>query len=184
MQDPKLARVNVVGSSGSGKSTFSKLLAQRLGHPRIEMDQLFWEPNWKEPTDDVFFKKLETALDLPNWVLDGNYSRTLHIKWKKVTAVVWLDYSFPRVLFQALNRAIWRAIHGKELWPGTGNRDSFGRIFFSRGSIILWTLKMFPKMRRRYQVAMSDPTLAHIQFIRLKSHREAKKFLDSINLVF
>lgn len=35
-------KINVVGTSGSGKSTFSRRLAAQLAIPYIEMDALFW----------------------------------------------------------------------------------------------------------------------------------------------
>ncbi|MDW1988695.1 AAA family ATPase, partial [Vibrio sp. 811] len=37
-----MKRINVIGSSGSGKSTFAKALAQKLDVTHIEMDKLFW----------------------------------------------------------------------------------------------------------------------------------------------
>jgi adenylate kinase family enzyme len=131
-----LLRVNVVGTSGTGKSTFARQLAQALGHPYIEMDALFWGPNWTQATDEAFFARLATSLSQPTWILDGNYDRTIGIKWANVTAVIWVDYSFRRTLYQALKRAVVRSIHRKELWPGTGNKESFLKTFFSKESII------------------------------------------------
>lgn len=40
--------INVVGTSASGKSTYSKELAAMLDVQYIEMDLLFWKPNWEE----------------------------------------------------------------------------------------------------------------------------------------
>ena len=85
-----LARVNVVGTSGSGKSTFARLLASKLELPVMEMDALYWDRNWSEPSDEVFFTRLRAALAQPRWVLDGNYDRTLPIKWQAATTVIWL----------------------------------------------------------------------------------------------
>lgn len=179
-QNTDFSRVNVVGTSGSGKSTFSTELAAKLGHPRVEMDALFWEPNWTQPTDEVFFEKLKTALEQPNWVLDGNYDRTLAIKWANVTTVVWIDFSFRRTLFQAIRRAFVRSLHPKELWPNTGNKESLRKSFMSKDSIILWMLKTYSKVQTRYEQRMNEDRYKHIKFIRLKSPKEAQRFLNSL----
>ncbi len=39
--------INVVGTSGSGKSTLARRLAHRLELPWIELDRLYWRPNWQ-----------------------------------------------------------------------------------------------------------------------------------------
>ena len=49
----EMARVVVVGCSGSGKTTFARQLARLLGSPHIELDALHWLPNWvPRPTNE------------------------------------------------------------------------------------------------------------------------------------
>lgn len=133
--------INVVGTSGSGKSTLARRLAHRLGLPWIELDRLYWRPNWQGTPDEAFFAAIAAATASPGWVLDGNYNRSRGVKWREVDLVIWLDYGLWRTLRQAVWRAASRAWRQQELWPGTGNRESFRRSFCSRESIILWTLK-------------------------------------------
>lgn len=173
-------RFNVVGSSASGKSTFSRRLAETLGIPHLEMDALFWKPHWRMSTDEEFFGILERELAAETWVLDGNYDRSGAIKWRRVQTVVWLDYSFARTFFQSVTRAIRRAWTKVELWPGTGNRESFRKSFFHRDSIILWSVMNHAKIRRRYLEMLTDERLAHIQFVRLASPREANRYLATL----
>ena len=66
-------RINIVGTSGSGKSTFGKSIAQKLNAPYIQLDELHWKANWEESTDEEFFPKIEKALSSDRWILDGNY---------------------------------------------------------------------------------------------------------------
>ena len=171
------ARINVVGSSCSGKSTFAKRLAASLDIPYIEMDRLYWKPNWVESSDDELYANLTAALASEAWVLDGNYSRTTPIKWSRTQNVIWLDPSFPRTAYRSFKRATIRAANQQEIWPGTGNRESFRKSFFSHDSIILWCLSNFWKIRGRYLNAMADPAHQHIQFIRLRTPRETESFL-------
>jgi adenylate kinase family enzyme len=175
-----LGNVNVVGPSGSGKSTFARKLAAKVGLRYIELDALFWKPNWQEPSDDEFFPKLESALSENGWVLDGNYNRTTPIKWRTVNTVIWLDYSFLRALLQVTKRALGRSLTKRELWPGTGNRESFRRALLNKDSIILWVINTHARVRHRYELAMTDPEYSHIKFIRLRSPREARRFLKGV----
>lgn len=173
-------RINVVGTSGSGKSTFSQQLAQTLNLPHIEMDKLFWGPNWTEPSNEEFFPKLEKILAQDGWILDGNYSRTIPVKWPRTQAVIWLDMPFSTTVTQAIKRAVSRAASKQEIWAGTGNVETFRKSFFSRNSIILWTIQTFSKNRAKYERFMADETFSHITFIRLRSAKEARQYLDKL----
>lgn len=174
-------RINIVGTSSSGKTTFSKLLSDILGFDHIEMDQIFWGPNWYWPSDDEFFANLRKTLEARNsWILDGNYTRTIPIKWEYVELVIWLDYSFVRTLLQSLKRTFKRAIAREELWIGTGNRESFRKSFFSKDSIILWMIKTHNKVRKKYERFMNDKNYSGIKFVRLRTPTESREFLNNI----
>jgi len=168
-------RINVLGTSGSGKSTFSKKLADKLNVPYVQLDELFWKPNWTESSDKEFFPKIEDALSLDEWVLDGNYRRSTPVKWKRVQMVVYLDLPFHIVLFRVIKRSLIRSFKNEELWAG--NRETFWKTFFTRDSIILWTLKMFHKNRKDYPKLFKKSEYSHIKFIRLRSTKEVDDFL-------
>lgn len=172
-------RVNIVGTSGSGKTTFGRKLAELLEVPFIELDAIFWGPDWSSLEDEDLFSALGKALEGDSWVLDGGYSRTTPIKWSRVQAVIWLDFSFTRTVYQALTRALTRLVKKEELWPGTGNRETLGKLF-SKDSIVLWTITSYRRKRRRLQEAMIAPQFQHIRFHRLKSPRQAEEFLSQV----
>ncbi len=172
-------RINVVGTSGSGKSSFSKSLAEKLGYPYIQLDQLFWLPNWQESADEEFLVKIATALDRPTWVLDGNYKRTIQVKWKDVDTVIWLDYTFGITLWRAIKRALTRIVSKKEAWPNTGNVETWSRLF-SRESVVLWTIKTHHRNRRVHVKYMQEPQFQHITFYRFRKPKEALDFLKGL----
>ena len=161
-------RLNVVGTSGSGKSTFAVKLSQLLSIPYVQMDALYWKDQWQELGDDAFSSVLEQALDQPHWILDGNYNRTQPIKWRHVDIVVWLDYGFVRTLFQAVIPAIRRAATKVPRW-GTDYTESFKKNFFSKDSVVVWTFKTYYSNRQRYLADMRDPAYQHMGFVRLRS---------------
>ncbi|MFC3024197.1 shikimate kinase [Vibrio zhugei] len=173
-----MKRINVIGTSGSGKSTFSRRLANALNYPYLEMDAMFWKPNWQESSDEEFFDTLTEQLSAEYWVLDGNYHRTAAIKWARADTIVWVDYSFSRTLFQAVKRALVRIITQQELWGKAGNVESFRQSFLSKDSILLWTLKTYKRNRERYTQLMNDPKYRHIKFVRVTSPTQARALIN------
>ena len=174
-----MKKVNVIGTTGSGKSTFSKELADKLACPYFQMDELFWKPSWGESTDEEFIPKIEEVVLGESWVLDGNYSRTNNIKWEAVDVVVWIDYSYLRTFFQLLKRTIVRAISKKELWPNTGNRESIRKSFFSKTSILIWFFRGYPKNKARYAKLQYLSDFENVRFVRLCSPKETRDFIKN-----
>ena len=117
-------RINVVGTSGNGKTTFSRALAKRLGLPHVELDALNHGPNWTEASDEEFRRAVEAATDRDGWVVDGNYGRKIgDVVLRQADTVVWLDQPLPLVLWRLWRRTIWRIVRREELW--SGNRESW-----------------------------------------------------------
>ncbi len=171
-------RVNLVGSSGSGKSTLGRALAEALGHPIVEIDDLFWGPNWTPQSDETFLPALAAALEAPQWVLDGNYDRTRALKWARATLVIWVDLPYPVVLWQVFTRTLKRSLGGVRLWRA-GNRESLRRAFFSKESIVLWSVQNLGKIRRRYaaaQIAAAEQGAAP-RWLRLQSRADGQAVL-------
>jgi adenylate kinase family enzyme len=69
-----MRRIIVVGCQGSGKTSLSRNLGQRLGLPVIHLDVLYWRPGWK-PSDKASFRtRVTDAIAGDAWVVDGSFS--------------------------------------------------------------------------------------------------------------
>ena len=172
-------RINVLGTSGSGKTSVARRIAKKLNIPYVELDELFWKPNWTESTDEEFFPKLEEALSADAWVLDGNYTRTIPIKWKRCQMVMYLDLPFHIVFYRVLRRTFKYIFQDQVLWAG--NKETFWRAFFTADSIILWTLKTFSRNRKDFLIISQSSEYSHINFVRLCSRREVENFIKNLN---
>lgn len=172
--------INVVGNSAMGKSTFSKALARKLSLGYIELDNLFWKDNWEETPTVEFFAKIEAQLERysDGWVVDGNYTRTIPIKWQKVDTVIWLDYPFALNLYRAVKRAIHRGLTQQTLWQHSNNHETLAKLF-SKDSIVLWMIQNHKVNQEKYAALMNDPQYAQIRFVHLKSPKQAALFLKN-----
>jgi adenylate kinase family enzyme len=173
-----MRRIVVVGSSCSGKTTLARRLAGALGVPHVELDALFWLPNWQERENAQFLEHVERATAGDGWVVDGNYKQTRAMVWPRADTIVWLNYSFATVLGRCLWRTIGRSATGTEVF--SGNRETFTKAFFSRESIILWVLQTFHRRRREYRALLDGEAWPHLRVVELRSAREAEAFLASL----
>lgn len=178
----EMKKINVVGTSATGKSTFSRALAQKLGLHYIELDNLFWLDDWQECPDEVFFAKIESEVKKAHqgYVIDGNYTRAIPVKWAEIDTVIWLDLPFPVNLYRAVKRAFHRARHKRDLWADSNNQESLRRMF-GRDSIVWWMISTHRKNRQQYIQMMNAPEYQHIRWIHLKSQKEIDAFLAGLD---
>ncbi len=172
-------RVSVIGTSGSGKTTFAGQLAGRLGARHIDLDALNWQAGWRDlnthdPQD--FRRRVAQATADDAWVACGNYSKVRDLVQARATHLVWLDYPRALVMARVLSRSFARAWSGEELWPGTGNRETFGR-WLDREHPIRWAWDTYASRKARYGPMMTDPALAHLARHRVTRPWEAEALL-------
>ena len=120
--DGRLRRVVVVGATGAGKSTLAGRLAQGLDVPFVELDALFWGPQWTPAVPDDFRARVDATSAGPAWVIAGNYGAVRDLRWPRADTIVWLDYPLPLVLARLTARTLRRGITREILW--NGNRES------------------------------------------------------------
>ena len=168
-------RFIVVGTSGSGKSTFARTLAESQGCAHVELDDLFWGPGWTPKHPDDFAELARCAASGDRWVIDGNYSIVREIVWPRGTQVVWLNLNRATVMFRISTRTIWRAFSSEALWHG--NRESVHQAFFSRKSILVWSATTYTKNKIKYAKLRAENAYPQLHWIELRSTAEAKAFL-------
>lgn len=172
------SRWSIVGTSGAGKTTFGRRLSDLLGIPHFQMDALFWKENWQASTVQELTEKVEDVLSRPAWILDGNYSSVKELRWRDAQVVVWIDPPFWVTTWRIIRRSAVRVWKREEIWPGTGNRETFVKSFLKPNSIIIWSVTTFHRNRRRYSRLMKDPRYAHLEFVQLRSAKDMDQFLE------
>ena len=170
-------RINVTGTSCSGKTTLARAISERLALPRVELDALFWGPNWTPVPDATFRARVERAAAGERWVIDGGYSRLRDVVWSRADTVVWLDYPMRTVLYRWARRTLARIRSGEEFWPGTGNRESVWNAL--RGGGLLWWILRTHHLRRR-SVAAELAARPNLRRVHLRSPAQAARWLRDL----
>ena len=171
-----LARVVVVGTSCAGKTTLARRLAGILGSEHVELDSVYWGPEWTPRLD--FIQTVLGIAQEPRWVIDGNYSAVRDIIWRRSSAIVWLDYSFARVFSQALRRTARRIITRERLY--SGNRETIRTALFDTYGIPWWVIRTHGKRRRDFPELFQRPEYGHAAVIQLDRPAAAEAFLVSV----
>ncbi len=170
-------RISVVGTIGSGKTTFARKTSRLLDAPHIELDALHWEPNWVEAPNDLFRERVKQSLQGDSWVADGNYHQVRDLVWSRADTVVWLDYPFRTIIARLARRTLRRILNHERLW--NGNQEHI-RGLFTRDSVFLWAIRTYRRRRRQYPILLSRPENLHLRVVRLRSPREAAEFLSEL----
>ncbi len=173
-----LQRIAVVGTSCSGKTTLARTLAAIRHVPHIELDSLHWLPHWQERPLAEFQTQVEQAVATDGWTLDGNYSKVRSIVWGRATAVVWLNYSFPLVMWRAIRRTTRRVFWREQLFGG--NRETFRQAFLSRDSILWWVISTYARRRRQYPDLFSQPDYAHLRILEFTVPAQTAQFVAAL----
>jgi len=173
-------RVVVIGTTSSGKSTLAKQLADRFKYDFIELDALHWEPNWKEASLEDFRARVEAATQAERWIVAGNYHVVRDLVWPQAEAVIWLDYSLPRILWQLTRRTFkrWRT---QELLWGT-NREPLLVHFklWSQESLFHWLFKTYWRRKRETPELLALPEHQHLKLIRFTHPRETDEWVERL----
>jgi adenylate kinase family enzyme len=167
-----MRRVAVIATtSGNGKTTVGRQLADRLRVPFLELDSLVHGPNWTEISDEELRALVEPIVAGEGWVVDGGYRGKIgDLVLANADTVVWLDLPvyvwLPRLLRRTLRR-----IRGKEaLW--NDNKETIRNTFVGRDALIPYALRAHFDRRRRY------PTeLAPYPVVRLRSQAAIDRFV-------
>ena len=91
-------RIMIIGSPGAGKSTFARKLRDKTGLPLYYLDMLFHNPDGTHVGREVFDERLRQVAAQPEWIIDGNYQRTLPLRFEACTQVFFFDLPVEQCL--------------------------------------------------------------------------------------
>lgn len=99
-----MLKIIIIGSPGSGKSTFARKLRDITNLPLYYLDMLWHKKDRTNISREEFDEKLEKILKKDKWIIDGNYQRTIEMRLKECDTVFLMDYPLEVCLSGAEER--------------------------------------------------------------------------------
>ena len=97
-------KVIIIGCPGSGKTTFAEKLNKCTGLPLYYLDAIWHKPDKAHISRDVFDERIGEIFNTSEWIIDGNYNRTIETRLKKCDTVFLFDLPTEVCLQGAIER--------------------------------------------------------------------------------
>lgn len=86
-----MKKVIVIGCPGSGKTTFAEKLNKLTGLPLYYLDAVWHKPDKTHITREEFDRRISEVFATPEWIIDGNYNRTIETRLQQCDTVFLFD---------------------------------------------------------------------------------------------
>ena len=99
-----MAKIVVLGNSGSGKSSLTASLAKKLNISYLHLDKIVYKQSWNQPCYEDLEKEVNNLIDEKNWIMDGNFLYNCQERFTKCDTIYFLDINRFVCLFSVLKR--------------------------------------------------------------------------------
>ena len=99
-----MRKIIVIGCPGSGKTTFAEKLQRATNLPLYYLDAIWHKPDRSHISREEYDEKLAEIFQTEEWIIDGNYSRTIEERMQNSDTIFLFDLSTEVCLQGATER--------------------------------------------------------------------------------
>jgi len=167
-------RILIIGCPGAGKTTFAGELSRKLGLPLVHLDKLYWCGPWEHLSREDFDTVLQPELEKPQWIIDGNYDRTLPRRLQYCDTVFFFDLPTRSCLWGITKRLLSNYGKSREDMGG----DCPERFDKQKLGLYKNVLTFNRTHRKKYHRMLSDTK--DVTIIVFRSRGQVSEFLKSL----
>ena len=112
-------RIHIIGTSGTGKSTFSSHIADLFGIPRHDLDAIGYEgafegrPGIRRPLEDRL-RDVSQLANSPAWITEGIFLWWVDELLQNCALIIWLDFHWLVAGWRGIKREVRRKLTGQK----------------------------------------------------------------------
>lgn len=162
-----MEKVIIIGCPGSGKTTFAEKLQKCTGLPLYYLDAIWHKPDKTHISRDDFDDRIQEIFATSQWIIDGNYNRTIEMRLKECDTVFLFDLPTEACIQGARDR-VGKGRYALP-WMETGVDPIFEEF------IKEFSTKSLPKI-----YSLLDKYKAEKNVVIFKSREETDEFLEKL----
>jgi len=169
-----MKRVVVIGCPGSGKTTFTRAVADRLHLPAVHLDGYYHQKEHDYYNDQpAWLRQVKDLAAGSRWIMDGNYASILSLRLQRADTVIFFDFPKHMSLYGVVKRAVQhRNKHRAEMpsdWQETINWEFIK---------FVWN---FRRDMRGQTVQALEEANAPLRLVTLKNRKQVKAYLATLS---
>ena len=157
----------VIGCPGSGKTTFAEKLQKSLGLPLYHLDAIWHKSDKTHIPREEFDQRVSEIFATDQWIIDGNYKRTIEVRLKNCDTVFLFDLP-TEVCLQGVTERIGKSRYDLP-WLET-ELDTEFKAF----------IEAFPEDTLPYIYDLLDKYKDDKKIVIFRSREDADKYIESI----
>lgn len=161
-----MKKVIIIGCPGSGKTTFAERLNKKTALPLYHLDAIWHKSDKTHISREDFDWRMSEIFSTPEWIIDGNYNRTIEMRLEQCDTVFLFDLPTQLCIRGAIDRL--NSERYDMPWIERELSDDLRR------SIERFPLESLPRI-----YDLLEKYKAEKEIIIFKSREEADKYLQS-----